>query len=156
MAKVRRYVEYLDGTVRGVVVTAGDEERARRNGIKRTDDGYALQVLWYAAKRNGLPHTDSAGEEPMLDWLDHVARYDMYLTQGEADEQIALLPPEPPAGWEVALNALELRAKSAKGENAAETSKEYTSLYAVLEDYGRRLTRAEAIQRLVREDLGEA
>jgi hypothetical protein len=156
MAKVRRYVEYLDGTVSGVVVTAGDEERARRNGFKRTDDGYALQVLWYAAKRNELPHTDSVGEEPMLDWLDHVARYDMYLTQGEADEQIALLPPEPPAGWEMALNALELRAKSAGGENAAVASQEYTQLHAVLSNYGQRPSRAEAIQKLVRDDLGEA
>lgn len=95
MAKTRRYVEYLDGTVATVVVAAGDEERARRNGLKRTDDGYQVSVLWYAAKRNGLPFTDHPApdeEDKMLAWLDQVQSWDMYITQAEADEMIAGQP----------------------------------------------------------------
>ena len=151
MAKIRRYVEYLDGEVRGVVVTAGDEERARRNGLKRTDEGYQLQVLWYAAKRNELPHTGSEGDEPMLDWLDQVARYDMYLTQAEADEQIAALPPEPPAEWKQDLDTL-----LGAPEGSDERQVGYKRLLDYLHAHSLRASRAGVIQGLVRDDLGEA
>ena len=85
MARVRRYVEYLDGQTCGVVVTAGDEERARRNGLDRGTPEFNLEVVWYAAKRNGLPYADGNDEEGMLAWLDHVTSWDMYMTQEDVD-----------------------------------------------------------------------
>jgi len=91
--KVRRYIEYMDGTVVGVVITAGDEERARRRGLTRNSEEFNIQALWSAAKRNALPNTDGTGEDAMLDWLDTVARWDIYFTPDELAE-IALNDPE--------------------------------------------------------------
>ena len=150
MAKVRRFAEYLDGQVAGCIITAGDEERARRNGYKRGSWEFNLQAFWYAAKRGGLPYTDGEGDEGMLAWLDHVSKWDLYFTQAEVDEIVANEPAPVTYAWQDALEELE----RARADYDGKPSDKYLELQAFIRGLVPD-SPASALQQYVRDDLPE-